>query len=231
MKELARGGLLHLESMTVSGKTMGEIVDQANVWDRKVIHPIEDPLHPEGGHAVLRGNLAPDTAVVKQSAMSPNMMSHKGPARVFERMEEAGEAILAGLIEKGDILVIRYEGPRGGPGMREMTYVGFALRTTGLGDDVAIVTDGRFSGYTSGAAIGHVSPEAAAGGPIAIVQDGDIIEIDLPNRRLHLAVPAEDIQARFSNWQPPRKEVKGWLRRYQAMASSGSTGAVLMSDD
>jgi dihydroxy-acid dehydratase len=231
MKELARGGLLHLESMTVSGQKVGEIVAQANVWDQKVIHPIEDPLHPEGGHAVLRGNLAPDTAVVKQSAMSPNMMNHKGPARVFERMEEAGEAVLADQIEKGDILVIRYEGPRGGPGMREMTYVGFVLRTTGLGDDVAIVTDGRFSGYTRGAAIGHVSPEAAAGGPIAIVQDGDIIEIDLPNRRLHLNVPDEEIRARLLNWQPPRKELRGWMRRYQALASSASTGAVLLPDN
>lgn len=230
MRELARDGLLHLESMTVSGKTVGEIVDQANVWDKEVIRPLENPLHPEGGHAVLRGNLAPDTAVIKQSAMSPNMMRHHGPARVFESMEEAGEAILVGQVEKGDVLVIRYEGPKGGPGMREMTYVGFALRTTGLGDDVAIVTDGRFSGYTRGAAVGHVSPEAAAGGPIAIVQDGDIIEIDLPNRRLHLAVPDEEIQARLLSWQPPKKEVKGWLRRYQALASSSSTGAVLMPD-
>jgi len=230
MKELARAGLLHLESKNVSGKTLGEIVDQADVWDKEVICPLETPLYPEGGHAVLRGNLAPDTAVIKQSAMAPHMRHHNGPARVFECMEEAGEAVLAGQIEKGDILVIRYEGPRGGPGMREMTYVGFALQTTGLGDDVAIVTDGRFSGYTRGAAIGHVSPEAAAGGPIAIVQDGDIIEIDLPNRRLHLAVPDEEIQARFLYWQPPRKEVRGWLRRYQALASSASTGAVLIPD-
>jgi len=209
---------------------LGEIIDRANVCDREVIRPIENPLHPEGGHAVLKGNLAPDTAVIKQSAMASNMMKHHGPARVFESMEEAGEAILAGQVAKGDVLVIRYEGPKGGPGMREMTYVGFALRTTGLGDDVAIVTDGRFSGYTRGAAVGHVSPEAAAGGPIAVVQDGDMIEIDLPNRRLHLAVPDEEIQARFQNWQPPKKEVKGWLRRYQALASSGSTGAVLMAD-
>lgn len=230
MKELARGGLIHLECMTVSGKTVGEIVDQAHVWNQDVIRPIDNALHKEGGHAVLRGNLAPDTAVVKQSAMPANMRRHKGPARVFERMEEAGEAVLDGLVDKGDVLVIRYEGPKGGPGMREMTYVGFALRTMGLGDDVAIITDGRFSGYTRGAAIGHVSPEAAAGGPIAIVQDGDVVEIDLPNRRLHLHVADEEIRARLAKWQAPRKELKGWMRRYHALASSGGTGAVLMPD-
>jgi dihydroxy-acid dehydratase len=230
MKELSRGGLLHLERITASGWTVGEIISQAKVWDRNVIYPLEEPLHPEGGHAVLRGSLAPETAVVKQSAMPSTMLFHRGPARVFDTMEAAGEAVLAGQIDRGDVIVIRYEGPKGGPGMREMTYVGFALRTTGLGGEVAIVTDGRFSGYTEGAAIGHVSPEAAVGGPIAVVQEGDAIVIDIPNRRLDLDLRAQEIQERLQSWRPPKERVRGWMERYQAQVTSSNTGAVLTPD-
>jgi dihydroxy-acid dehydratase len=195
-----------------------------------VIYSLEEPLHPEGGHAVLRGSLAPETAIVKQSAMPSTMLFHRGPARVFETMESAGEAVLSGQIDKGDVIVIRYEGPKGGPGMREMTYVGFALRTTGLGGEVAIVTDGRFSGYTEGAAIGHVSPEAAVGGPIAVVQEGDAIVIDIPNRRLDLDLRAQEIQERLQSWRPPKERVRGWMERYQAQVTSSNTGAVLTPD-
>ncbi|MBW8012055.1 MAG: dihydroxy-acid dehydratase [Chloroflexi bacterium] len=228
MKELAQKDLIHLDAVTVSGNTVGEIISEARIENKDVILPIDKPLHKEGSHAVLRGNLAPDSAVVKQSAVSPKLLKHKGPARVYDNMDVAGEAIIAGNIQAGDVVIIRYEGPRGGPGMREMAYVGFALRTTGLGDSVVIITDGRFSGYTRGAAIGHVSPEAASGGPIAIVQDGDMIEIDIPARKLHLDLSDDEIQDRFEVWEAPKKELRGLLKRYYDHASSASTGAVLL---
>ena len=170
---------------TVTGKTIGENIAGAAVKDREVIRPIENPCYSEGGIAVLWGNLAPASAVVKQGAVAPEMLRHTGPARVFEREEDAVEAVLKGRIVKGDVVVIRYEGPKGGPGMREMLSATAAIMGVNLGKDVALVTDGRFSGATHGACVGHVSPEAAEGGPIAIVQDGDIIEIDIPNRRLN----------------------------------------------
>ncbi len=213
---------------TVSGKTTAEIADSGKVFDDDVIHPLNNPCHPEGGIAILRGNLSPAGAVVKQTAISEKMMQFKGKARVFDSEESAMKAILDKKIKAGDVVVIRYEGPRGGPGMREMLSPTSALVGMGLIDSVALITDGRFSGGTKGPCIGHVSPEAMEGGPIAIVMDGDEIQIDIPKRSIELLVSADELKKRLSKWKAPEPKVKhGWLARYSRMVSSASTGAVL----
>ena len=227
MAELLRHGLLHGEERTVTGRTVAE--NLAGVQRRTgVIRPVDDPHRPDGGIAILWGDLAPDGAVVKASAVSPAMMHHRGPARVFEDEESALDAILGGRIQPGDVVVIRHEGPRGGPGMREMLMPTSALAGMGLDDRVALLTDGRFSGATRGAAVCHVSPEAAVGGPIALVQDGDEIELDIPNKRLTHHVPAGNKARRRESWTPPAPRVTGgYLARYAAMVASASEGAIL----
>ena len=213
---------------TVSGLTIRQIAAAAPVYDREIIRPLSNPYHKHGGLAVLQGNLAPEGAVIKQTAVSSKMMKHLGKAKVFDSEDAAQRAILGGKIRHGDVVVIRYEGPRGGPGMREMLYPTSAIAGMGLSESVALITDGRFSGGTRGPCIGHVSPEAAEGGPIAIVRDGDLIEIDIPNRRLHLKLTTEEINLRLARWKPPRpKFTSGWLARYSKLVSSASTGAVL----
>ena len=216
--------------MTVYGKTLGEMLDEigAEIKDRRVIHSIDDPVHKTGGLAILTGNLAPDGSIVKQAAVSPEMMKRSGPARVFHSEEEAVSAIMEKKIKKGDIVVIRYEGPKGGPGMREMLSPTSVLVGMGLDKDVALITDGRFSGATRGACIGHVSPEAAAKGPIAAIQDGDIIEIDIPERRLDVRLSDEEIRKRLSSLPEFEPKIKhGYLRRYAMLVSSADKGAVL----
>jgi dihydroxy-acid dehydratase len=213
---------------TVSGLTIKQIAAAAPVYDREIIRPLSNPYHKHGGLAVLKGNLAPEGAVVKQTAVSSKMMKHLGKAKVFDSEDAAQRAILGGKIRHGDVVVIRYEGPRGGPGMREMLYPTSAIAGMGLSESVALITDGRFSGGTRGPCIGHVSPEAAEGGPIAIIRDGDLIEIDIPNRRLHLKLTTEEINLRLARWKPPKpKFTSGWLARYQKLVTSASTGAVL----
>jgi len=203
-----------------------------NVLDPKVIRPLDNPYMKEGGIAVLHGNLAPEGAVVKQSAVVPEMLVHEGPARVFESEEEAFDAIMGGRIRKGDVIVIRYEGPKGGPGMREMLSPTAALGGIGLDKEVALITDGRFSGGTRGAAIGHVSPEAAEKGPIAIVHEGDIIQINMPERKLNVKLSEEEIAKRLAKWQKPAPKVTGksYLVRYSALVTSASTGAVVKAE-
>jgi dihydroxy-acid dehydratase len=230
MKELSKKGLLALDAATVSGKTLAGIIRQAAVLDHDVIRPVDTPYDTRGGIAVLRGNLAPDGAVVKRSAVAPEMMRHRGPARVFDGEEKAHEALAAKRIRKGDVIVIRYEGPRGGPGMREMLALTSALAGMGLDKEVAMLTDGRFSGATRGASIGHVSPEAAAGGPIALVRDGDFIAFDLEKGIIRLEVPQAELKKRKEAWKP-RESGKGtgYLSRYAAAVSSAADGAVLGS--
>jgi dihydroxy-acid dehydratase len=214
--------------MTVNGKTIAELAALAADADGVVIRKIENPYSATGGIAVLRGNLAPGGSVVKRAAVLPNMLKHKGPARVFDSEDAANEAVLSGKIEAGSVVVIRYEGPRGGPGMREMLQATSALAGMGRDADTALITDGRFSGATRGAAIGHVSPEAAAGGPIALVRDGDIISIDIEAGRLELEVPDEELKRRRSEWKAPRPRItSGWMARYAAQVTSAETGAVL----
>ncbi|MFC1904318.1 dihydroxy-acid dehydratase [Chloroflexota bacterium] len=229
MKELSKKGLLHLDCLTLSGDTLGKVTEGAKSGGGDVIRDIERPYYPEGGIAVLYGNLAPEGAVVKQSAVRPEMLKHEGPARVFDIEEEATKAILQGQIKKKDVVVIRYEGPKGGPGMREMLFATAAIVSMGLDADVALITDGRFSGATRGAAIGHISPEAMAGGPIAIIQDGDLIEIDIRQKKLNVRLSDEEISRRLAQWSAPpfKREVKGYLERYSTMVTSASTGAVL----
>ena len=228
MAELVRHGLLRGEARTVTGKTVAEnLVGARRLTD--VIRPAGDPYRPDGGIAILWGNLAPDGAVVKAAAVLPEMMQHRGPARVFENEEAALEAILGGHIQAGDVIVIRHEGPRGGPGMREMLMPTSTLAGMGLDDEVALLTDGRFSGATRGAAVCHVSPEAAAGGPIALVQEGDEIELDIPNKRLTLLVSAEEMARRREAWEMPAPQVTGgYLARYAALVGSASEGAILI---
>jgi dihydroxy-acid dehydratase len=217
-----------LNSPTVSGLTIKQIAAAGEVFDHEVIRPLSNPYHKQGSLAILTGNLAPQGGVVKQTAVSPKMMKHSGPAKVFDSEDAAQKAINAGKIEHGDVVVIRYEGPKGGPGMREMLYPTSAIAGMGLAESVALITDGRFSGGTRGPCIGHVSPEAAEGGPIAAVKDGDIIDIDITNRKLHVRLSAGEIDARLAHWQPPApKHTTGWLSRYQRMVTSASTGAVL----
>jgi len=213
---------------TVSGLTTKQIAGAAPIFDKEIIRPLNNPYHKQGSLAVLKGNLAPEGSVVKQTAVSAKMMKFKGEARVFDSEDAAQKAILAGKIKAGQVVVIRYEGPKGGPGMREMLYPTSAIAGMGLSESVALITDGRFSGGTRGPCIGHVSPEAAAGGPIAAVRDGDIIEIDIPNRKLELKVPAQEIAQRLLHWKEPKPKFKsGWLARYQKLVTSASTGAVL----
>ncbi len=225
MAELSRGGLIHKSPMTVTGKRVGENLKGKRVFDSEVIRSIDRPYHSTGGLAVLFGNLAPEGAVVKRSAVDETMLRHKGPARVFDSEEEAIKVILSRNLRKGEVVVIRYEGPKGGPGMREMLAPTSAIVGIGMDREVALLTDGRFSGGSRGAAIGHISPEAAEGGPIAIVQDGDVIEIDIPNKRLNLLLPEEEIKRRLSKWKPPKKTVKGYLKRYSRLVQSASKGA------
>ncbi len=227
MHELSRKGLLDLSCLTVTGKTVGENIAGCENRDREVIRPVEAPYSETGGIAVLRGSLAPEGSVVKRSAVAPEMLVHEGPARVFECEEDAQAAINAGDIHPGDVVVIRYEGPRGGPGMREMLNPTSAIMGMGLGSSVALITDGRFSGATRGACIGHVSPEAASGGPIGVVREGDIIRIDIPGNRLELLVGEEELAARMRDFVPKKKVLSGYLKRYAALVSSGASGAVV----
>jgi dihydroxy-acid dehydratase len=229
MGELAKGGLITTDCLTVTGKKVKENIKSASILDPEVIRPLGNPYHPTGGLACLFGNLAPDGAVVKASAVDPGMLKNQGPARVFESEEEALKVILAKKIKKGEVIVIRYEGPKGGPGMREMLAPTSAIAGIGMDKEVALITDGRFSGGTRGAAIGHCSPEAAEGGPIAIVKDGDIIEIDIPAKRLHLLLTDEEIKRRLATWKAPEPRIKsGYMYRYAQMVSSASTGAVFL---
>ena len=227
LKELTKGNLLDTSVMTVTGKTLGENIATAYNRDSSVIRPYENPYSPTGGIAVLRGNLAMEGSVVKRSAVLPEMLVHEGPARVFECEEDAQAAINAGKIQPGDVVVIRYEGPKGGPGMREMLNPTSAIMGMGLGNSVALITDGRFSGATRGACIGHISPEAAAGGVIGVVQEGDIIHIDIPNSKLELKISDEELATRMANFVPKKKELSGYLKRYAALVSSGAKGAIL----
>jgi dihydroxy-acid dehydratase len=228
LKELVDAGLASSDVLTVTGEKLAESLKTAQVRDSEVIRPIENPHSKQGGIAIMRGNLAPAGGVVKQSAVDASMLRNTGKARVFDSEEDAVEAILGLKINPGDIVVIRYEGPRGGPGMREMLNPTSALAGMGLDRSVALITDGRFSGGTRGSAIGHVSPEAAHGGPIAFVQEGDEITIDIPNKRIDLNVPAEELEKRKAKWRPPAPKItEGYLARYATMVSSAADGAVL----
>lgn len=228
MNELNKLGLIHKECITVTGKTMGENIEGCVNRDPEVIRPVENPYSKTGGIAVLKGNLAPETAVVKRSAVCEEMMKHEGPARVFDCEEDAIAAIKGGKIVAGDVVVIRYEGPKGGPGMREMLNPTSAIAGMGLGSSVALITDGRFSGASRGASIGHVCPEAAVGGAIALVEEGDIIKIDIPNNKLDIAVSDEVMAERKAKWQPREPKVtSGYLSRYGKMVTSAKRGAVL----
>ena len=228
MNELTKKNLLHLDCLTVTGKTVGENIKGCVNLNPEVIRPLDNPYSPTGGLAALKGNLAPDSAVVKRSAVVPEMMVHEGPARVFDCEEDAIDAILGGKINPGDVVVIRYEGPKGGPGMREMLNPTSAIAGMGLGSSVALITDGRFSGASRGASIGHVSPEAAVGGPIALVEEGDIIRIDIPAYKLELKVSDEELAKRRAAWTPREPKINtGYLARYAAMVTSGNRGAIL----
>ncbi len=231
MNQLKSAGLLNEDCMTVTGKTIGEAVEGHVNKNPEVIRPMDNPYSKTGGLAVLKGNLAPDGSVVKRSAVVPEMMKHEGPARVFDCEEDAIEAIKGGKIVEGDVVVIRYEGPKGGPGMREMLNPTSAIAGMGLGSSVALITDGRFSGASRGASIGHISPEAAVGGPIAFVEEGDIIKIDIDNHSLELAVSDEEMARRKAAWTPREPKVTtGYLARYAKMVTSGNRGAVLELD-
>ena len=229
MKELTKKNLLHTDVMTVTGKTMGENLEGIENLNPSVIRPIDDPFSQTGGIAVLKGNLAPDGCVVKQSAVAPEMMVHEGPARVFDSEEDAIDAIYNRKINPGDVVVIRYEGPKGGPGMREMLNPTSAIVGMGLGESVALITDGRFSGATRGAAIGHVSPEAASGGNIGLVNEGDLISIDIPNCKINVNVSDEELAERRAKWVCPEPKIKtGYAARYAKLVSSADKGAILM---
>ena len=231
MNELSKKGLLYEDQITVTGKTVGENIKDVHNLNPEVIRPIDNPYMAQGGIAVLKGNIAPDTGIVKQSAVVPEMMVHEGPARVFDCEEDAIKAIKGGDIVPGDVVVIRYEGPKGGPGMREMLNPTSAIAGMGLGDSVALITDGRFSGASRGASIGHVSPEAAVGGPIALIEEGDIIKIDIPNNSLNVDVSDEELAKRKEKWQPREPKITdGYFRRYAALVTSGNRGAVLDVD-
>ena len=227
MNELAKKGLLNTDCMTVSGRTIGECIAECPNLDHEVIRPVEDPYSETGGIAVLRGNLAPEGSVVKRSAVAPEMLVHEGPARVFDGEEEAQKAINAGLIKPGDVVVIRYEGPKGGPGMREMLNPTSAIMGMGLGGSVALITDGRFSGATRGACVGHITPEAASGGLIGVVEEGDLIRIDIPGHSIELLVDQAVLEERMKHFVPKKKEVSGYLKRYAALVSGGAYGAIL----
>jgi dihydroxy-acid dehydratase len=221
-------GKMIQDNPTVFGLSIKQIARAAEVYDRDIIRPLNNPYHKQGSLAILKGNIAPEGSVIKQAAVSSKMLKHVGPAKVFDSEDAAEKAISAGKIRHGDVVVIRYEGPKGGPGMREMLYPTSAIAGMGLADSVALITDGRFSGGTRGPCIGHVSPEAAEGGPIAIIKDGDIIEIDIPHRKLNVQLSEKEIAHRLTQWKAPKpKFLKGWLGRYQRMVTSASTGAVL----
>jgi dihydroxy-acid dehydratase len=228
MLELCRGGLIHQDALTVTGQSIGENINGKKIRNPEVIRSIERPYHPTGGLAVLFGNLAPEGAVVKRSAVDDVMLKHQGPARVFNSEEDAIKVILDGKIKKGEVVVIRYEGPKGGPGMREMLAPTSAIVGIGRDRDVALLTDGRFSGGSRGAAIGHISPEAAEGGPIAAVQDGDQIEIDIPDKKLNLLISDKELKKRLSGWKPLKKQLKGYLKRYARLVQSANTGATFV---
>ncbi|MDF2842381.1 MAG: ilvD [Herbinix sp.] len=228
MNELNKKGLLNTDLITATGKTVGENIQGCRNLNPEVIRPIDNPYSEIGGIAVLKGNLAPDSGVVKRSAVDPSMMKHEGPARVFDCEEDAIEAIKGGKIVKGDVVVIRYEGPKGGPGMREMLNPTSAIMGMGLGSHVALITDGRFSGASRGACVGHVSPEAAVGGNIALVEEGDIIQIDINANSLNFVISDEELEARRAKWQPRQPKITtGYLSRYVAMVTSGNRGAIL----
>ena len=228
MKEISKKGLLNLDCMTVTGRTVGENIKDCVNRNPEVIRPVENPYSQTGGIAILKGNLAPDSAVVKRSAVAPEMLKHEGPARVFDCEEDAIDAIKNGRIVAGDVVVIRYEGPKGGPGMREMLNPTSAIAGMGLGSTVALITDGRFSGASRGASIGHASPEAAVGGPIALVEEGDIISIDIDNHELNVLVSDQEMEARKAKWQPRTPQVTtGYLARYASLVTSADRGAVL----
>ena len=230
MKEISKLGLLHLDCMTVTGKTVGENIAHAVNLDPEVIRPVENPYSKTGGIAVLRGNIAPDSCVVKRSAVAPEMLKHSGPARVFDCEDDAIAAIKGGKIVDGDVVVIRYEGPKGGPGMREMLNPTSAIAGMGLGSTVALITDGRFSGASRGASIGHVAPEAAVGGPIALIQEGDIIDIDINANTINARVSDEEFAHRKKTWKPRINEAKGYLARYRQLVTSAPEGAILSTD-
>jgi dihydroxy-acid dehydratase len=227
LKELSRGGLIHQGSLTVAGKSIRENLQGKKNRNPEVVRPIEEPYHTTGGLAVLFGNLAPEGGVVKRSAVDEAMLRHRGPARIFNSEEEAIKVILGGKIKKGEVIVIRYEGPKGGPGMREMLAPTSAIVGVGRDRDVALLTDGRFSGGSRGAAIGHISPEAAEGGPIAVVQNGDQIEINIPEKKLDLLISDKELRRRLSRWRPKKKESRGYLKRYARLVQSAYTGATL----
>lgn len=231
LAELSKKDLLHLDMMTVTGKTVGENIQGKSILNPEVIRPLDNPYSHKGGLAILHGNIAPLGAVVKEAAVASEMLRHQGPARVFESEEQCCQALVEGKISKGDVIVIRYEGPKGGPGMREMLTPTAMVAGLGLDKDVALITDGRFSGATRGASIGHVSPEAAEGGPIAAVQEGDIIEIDIPNCSLNVLISEEELKSRLASWQPRAPKVtKGYLARYAKLVTSASTGAVFKDE-
>lgn len=228
MKELTKKDLLYTDLITVTGNTINENIKDSVNRDPETIRPIDDPYSVTGGIAVLKGNLAPDSGIVKRSAVAEEMMEHVGPARVFDCEEDAIDAIKDGKIKAGDVVIIRYEGPKGGPGMREMLNPTSAIMGMGLGSSVALITDGRFSGASRGAAIGHVSPEAAVGGNIALVEEGDLIQIDIPNNTLNFVISEEELEARRAKWRPRAPKITtGYLARYAAMVTSGNRGAIL----
>ncbi len=227
MNELNKKGLINTDCITVTGKTVGENISECVNLNHNVIRPIENPYSETGGIAVLRGNLAPEGSVVKRSAVLPEMLVHEGPARVFDCEEDAQAAINSGKIKPGDVVVIRYEGPKGGPGMREMLNPTSAIMGMGLGNSVALITDGRFSGATRGACVGHITPEAASGGVIGVVKEGDIISINIPENRIELKVDEDELQERLKNFVPKTKELSGYLRRYAELVSGGASGAIL----
>jgi dihydroxy-acid dehydratase len=228
MNELSKKGLLNTDLITATAKTVGENIKNSINYNHDVIRPIDNPYSKTGGIAIVKGNLAPDTGVVKRSAVAPEMLKHEGPARVYDCEEDAIEAILGGKINPGDVVVIRYEGPKGGPGMREMLNPTSAIMGMGLGSSVALITDGRFSGASRGACIGHVSPEAAVGGNIALVEEGDTISIDIDNNKLDFLISEEDLETRRAKWQPRKPKITtGYLARYAAMVTSGNRGAIL----
>jgi dihydroxy-acid dehydratase len=228
IKELDKLKIIDTSIKTVTTFTVGENIEHSEIKNSEVIHSVDNPYHEEGGIAILYGNLAPEGAVVKQSAVAKQMLKHSGPARVFNSEDEAYDSILNNKIKAGDIIVIRYEGPKGGPGMPEMLSPTSAVVGMGLDRDVALITDGRFSGGTKGAAIGHISPEAAGGGTIGLVKEGDIIEIDIPARSLNLQVTDEELELRRRNWKPPEPRItEGYLARYARQVSSASKGAIV----
>jgi dihydroxy-acid dehydratase len=228
MKEISKLGVIDQKAMTVSGQTVAKNLKETRVYDYSVIRSVKNPYSPDGGLAIIKGNLAPEGGVVKRSAVSPDMLVNEGRARVFDSEDDAIAAIMGGKIKSGDVIVIRYEGPKGGPGMREMLAPTSALAGMGLAESVALLTDGRFSGGSRGAAIGHISPEAAEGGPIALVKEGDRIAIDIPKRKIALLVSAEEMKRRKKAWKPPKPKIQsGYLSRYASLVTSGSTGAIL----